>query len=73
MPDPSSFRDSTEIVLPSEELDGLRSDLESEFTVTVFALNGDSPGEAEYVRIIGSPVVIKEVSEYLTRHGVSLP
>lgn len=73
MPDPSNFRDSTEIVLPSGELDGIRADLESEFTVTVFTMNGDSPGESEFVRIIGSPVVIKEVSEYLARHGVSLP
>jgi len=73
MPDPSNLRDSTQIVLPDEELDGLRSDLETEFTVTVFPMNGRSPGDGEYVRIIGSPVVIKEVSEFLGRHGVSLP
>lgn len=73
MPDPSNLRDSTQIVLPPGELDGLREDLESEFMVTVYATNGESPDEVEYVRIIGSPVVIKEVSDYLTRHGVSLP
>lgn len=73
MPDPSNLRDSTQIVLPSEELDGLRDDLEAEFVVTITTLNGEAPGDAEYVRIIGSPVVIKDVSSYLTRHGVSLP
>lgn len=72
MPDPSNLRDSTQIVLPSGELDGLRADMEAEFTVTVYDLDGDDEG-VDYVRIIGSPVVIKQVSEYLTRHGVSLP
>jgi len=73
MPDPSNLRDSTQIVLPSAELDGLREDLHAEFVVSVHSLNGETPDDAEYVRIIGSPVVIKEVSEYLARHGVSLP
>lgn len=73
MPDPSNLRDSTQIVLPSEELNGLEEDLTDEFTVTLHAMNGETPGDAEYVRIIGSPVVIKDVSDYLTRHGVSLP
>jgi hypothetical protein len=73
MPDPSNLRDSTQIVLPSEELDGLRDDLEAEFTVTLYTMNGEAHDEVEYVRIIGSPVVIKEVSDFLARHGVSLP
>lgn len=73
MPDPSRLRDSTQIVLPSSELDGIRNDLESEFVVTVVSLNGQSPPDEEYVRIIGSPVVIKDVSDFLARHGVSLP
>lgn len=73
MPDPSTLRDSTQIVLPAEELDGLRAELEAEFAVTVFPMNGDSPGERAYVRLIASPVVIKEISEYLGRHGVSVP
>ena len=67
MPDPSRLRDSTQIVLPTADLDGLREDLEAEFTVTLHPVDGD------HVRIIGSPVVIKDVSEFLTRHGVSLP
>lgn len=64
MPDPSRLRDSTQIVLPCEALAGVRRELETEFTVTVFP-----NGEAE-CRIIGSPVEIKAVSEFLTRQGV---
>ncbi|MES3518468.1 MAG: hypothetical protein PPP58_12475 [Natronomonas sp.] len=62
---PSGFRDSTQIVVPWPELDGVDGDLESEFTVTVH----DEGGVA---RIIGSPLVIKDVSEYLLRRGISL-
>jgi hypothetical protein len=72
MPDPSRLRDSTQIVLRAPELDGLREQLESEFTVTVVTVEGVD-ANAEYVRIIGSPVVIKDVSDFLTRHGISLP
>lgn len=73
MPDPSNLRDSTQIVLPSEELDGIEDALTEEFVVSLHTLNGESPGDVEYVRIIASPVVIKEVSEFLARHGVSVP
>ncbi|WP_277554241.1 VNG_1110C family protein [Halobaculum limi] len=66
MPDPSRLRDSTQIVLPCEELDGIRSSVESEFTVTIFS-------KEDYCRIIGSPVEIKALSEYLARHGITLP
>ena len=66
MATPSRFRDSTQIVLPWDTLDGLRHDLESEFTVTVH-------DEGCTARIIGSPSVIKEVSDFLVRQGVSLP
>jgi hypothetical protein len=62
---PSRFRDSTQIVLPWETLDGLLGELESEFTVTVH-------DEGCMARIIGSPTVIKEVSDFLVRQGVSL-
>ncbi|MFC3476487.1 VNG_1110C family protein [Halobacterium litoreum] len=68
MADPSTFRDSTQIVLPASALEGIREDVEAEFVVTIF-----EPEDSEVVRIIGSPVVIKEVSEFLTRHGISLP
>ncbi|MFB6126433.1 MAG: hypothetical protein ABEJ79_03930 [Halolamina sp.] len=67
MPDPSRLRDSTQIVLPCEELEGHRESLDADFTVSVFRY------EEGWCRIVGSPVEIKDVSEYLTRHGVSLP
>ncbi|WP_299234677.1 hypothetical protein [Natronomonas sp.] len=63
MVDSARFRDSTEIALPADRLEGLREGLESGFSVTV-AEEGDA------VRIIGSPVAIKRVSTYLARHGV---
>jgi uncharacterized protein YabE (DUF348 family) len=62
----SRFRDSTQIVLQRETLDGVEVDLESDFTVTVYE-------EGQAARIIGSPTVIKEVSDYLVRRGISLP
>ena len=67
MPDPATLRDSTQIVLSPDMLNGLRDDLEGRFDVTVFA-----PSNSE-CRIIGSPVEIKAVSQFLTRHGVSVP
>lgn len=65
MPDPATLRDSTEIVLPCDSIDGLDADLEHEFAVTVFS---DDTG----CRIIGSPVEIKAASDFLARHGVSV-
>jgi hypothetical protein len=66
MPSPERLRDSTQIVVPCESLSGLRDDLESDFTVTVF-----TAGEST-CRIIGSPVEIKEVGRFLARHGVNV-
>ncbi|GAB3694477.1 VNG_1110C family protein [Halorubrum pallidum] len=65
MPDPSSLRDSTQIVLPCHALDGLRDRIHERFTVTVVESNGCS-------RIIGSPVEIKAASDYLARNGVAV-
>lgn len=65
MSGPSSFRDSTQIVLPCDTLDDVREALEEEFTVTVFSRDG-------YCQIIGSPVEIKAVSDFLARHGVAV-
>jgi len=65
MPSPSRLRDSTQIVLPSESVDGLRDQLAAEFTVSIVE-------SADSCRIIGSPVEIKAVSAYLGRHGVRL-
>jgi hypothetical protein len=65
MPDPSSLRDSTQIVLPRCALDGYRERLEDRFTVTVVETS-------DQLRIIGSPVEIKAASDYLTRNGVAV-
>ncbi|MFD1512426.1 hypothetical protein [Halomarina rubra] len=66
MSDAVRYRDSTQIVLPRETLGGLRADLGREFVLT-FVDQDDT------VRIIGSPVEIKEASDWLARHGVFLP
>jgi hypothetical protein len=66
MPDPVQLRDSTQIVLPCETLEGLDVDITDEFTVTV-----TDAGEG-MCRIVGSPVVIKDVSNVLARAGVSV-
>jgi bifunctional DNA-binding transcriptional regulator/antitoxin component of YhaV-PrlF toxin-antitoxin module len=68
MPDPVQLRDSTQIVLPCETLDGLDVDVEDEFTVTVTDADREN-----LCRIVGSPVVIKAVSDFLARKGVAMP
>jgi len=66
MPDPAKLRDSTQIILPADAVAGFRAELEEQFVVTLFE-------QDDLLRIIGSPVEIKAVSEYLTRQGISLP
>ncbi|SFR46905.1 VNG_1110C family protein [Halogeometricum limi] len=66
MPDPSNLRDSTQIVVPCDSLDDVREELEQQYTVTVFPKAGQC-------KIIGSPVEIKAVNQFLTRHGVTVP
>lgn len=66
MPDPARLRDSTQIVLLRETLEGLEPPLDDEFTVTVFPENDD------YCRVIGSPVEIKKASDFLARRGVTV-
>lgn len=65
MPDASRLRDSTQILLPHGAIAGLRDELEDRFVVTVRR-------EGERVRIIASPVVIKDVNEFLARNGVAV-
>ena len=65
MTDAARLRDSTQILLPEGALDGLREELEAEFVVTIHA-------EQCRVRIIGSPVEIKGVSDFLARNGVTV-
>ncbi|WP_266076446.1 VNG_1110C family protein [Haladaptatus caseinilyticus] len=67
MPDPARLRDSTQIVLPRDALSGIRRELERQFMVSII------PFEEGYLRIIGSPIEIKQASQFLGRHGVSLP
>jgi hypothetical protein len=59
------FRDSTQILLPAPALEGIREDLEEEFTLTVRE-------EGPRVRIIGSPVEIKAASDFLAMNGINL-
>jgi hypothetical protein len=66
MPSPATLRDSTEIVLPREVVDDLRTDLEAEFTLTIV-------DRGDVVKIIGSPIVIKEVGQFLAHRGVPVP
>ncbi|ODR82808.1 hypothetical protein BG842_19605 [Haladaptatus sp. W1] len=67
MPNPAHLRDSTQIILHRESLCGIRNELEGEFTLTIVPLDD------ERYRLIGSPVEIKNASQFLGRHGVSLP
>jgi hypothetical protein len=65
MTEAARLRDSTQILLPSGSLDGLRRELEERFVVTVRRENRG-------IRIIGSPVEIKAASEFLARNGVTV-
>jgi hypothetical protein len=65
MSDVARLRDSTQILLPSGTLDGLQDALEEQFTVTVHR-------DDRQVKIVGSPVEIKMVSDFLARNGVTV-
>jgi len=65
MSEVARLRDSTQILLPDSAIAGLRADLEEQFMVTVRY-------EECRVRIIGSPIEIKNVSDFLARHGVAV-
>jgi hypothetical protein len=62
----SLLRDSTQIILPRETIEGLEPQLDDEFAVSVFP-EGDGR-----CRVIGSPVEIKAATEFLARHGISV-
>ncbi|OVE84446.1 VNG_1110C family protein [Natronolimnobius baerhuensis] len=66
MPDSAQLRDSTQIVIARDALSGLESQLDDEFTVSIFDEADD------YCRIIGSPIEIKAASDFLVRRGVSV-
>jgi hypothetical protein len=65
MTEVARLRDSTQILLPESAIEGLQEEIASRFVVTVHA-------EQCRVRIIGSPVEIKDVSEFLTRNGITV-
>jgi len=65
MTDVARLRNSTQILLPGGTLSGLRGELDERFTVTVRR-------EDQHVRIIGSPVEIKGVSNFLARNGITV-
>ncbi|KAB1189019.1 MULTISPECIES: hypothetical protein [Haloferax] len=67
MPSPGTLRDSTQIVLQYDLLDDVREEIEAEFVVS---FHEHTP---ETCRIIGSPVEIRALSDYLARQGISLP
>ncbi|ELY44872.1 VNG_1110C family protein [Natronorubrum bangense] len=64
MPDATQLRDSTQIVLHRETVEGLEPPLDEAFTVSIVAEGEDRR------RIIGSPVEIKAASESLARRGI---
>ncbi|NHN41076.1 hypothetical protein G9C85_05425 [Halorubellus sp. JP-L1] len=66
MPDPAQLRDSTQIVLERETLADLEADVEDRFMVSI------APVDDERCRLVGSPVVIKDVSDFLARNGVAI-
>ena len=66
MPDASMLRDSTQIVVSRAILDELDTQIDDRFTVTIV------PETDSTYRIIGSPVVIKDVSEFLSTRGINL-
>jgi len=65
MTEVARLRDSTQILLSTETLAAIETDLEEEFMVSV-------RDEENHVRIIGSPVVIKSVCDFLARNGVAV-
>ncbi|WP_254863667.1 hypothetical protein [Halovivax gelatinilyticus] len=66
MPDASMLRDSTQIIVPRTTIDELEARLDERFMVTIVEETDST------CRIIGSPVVIKDVSEFLSTRGVNL-
>lgn len=65
MTEVARLRDSTQILLPESAIEGLQEEIASRFVVTVRS-------EQRRVRIIGSPVEIKDVSEFLARNGINV-
>jgi hypothetical protein len=60
------FRDSTQIVLPAGILGDYRDELEQRFMITVV-------DEQDMTRLVGSPVVVPEVREWLISKSIVAP
>ena len=58
------FRDSTQILLPANALQGIRAELERRFVLSIRR-------EDDQVRIIGSPTEIKAAGDFLAMNGVT--
>lgn len=65
MPTPAMLRDSTQIVLPFDAVEDHLGAITGRFTVSVHV-------EDTCCRLVGSPVEIKRVNEFLTHRGVVL-
>ncbi len=65
MSDAATLRDSTQILLAPSTLEGLESEVAERFEITVHRTDCR-------VRLIGSPVVIKQVGNFLARRGVTV-
>jgi hypothetical protein len=65
MSDAATLRDSTQIQLPQSTLENLEAEVAERFEITVHRTDCR-------VRLIGSPVVIKQVGDFLARRGVSV-
>ncbi|WP_266083207.1 VNG_1110C family protein [Haladaptatus caseinilyticus] len=66
MTDASWFRDATEIVLPIGVLDEYRDELECQFMIPVV-------NKQDTTHLIGSPVVIPEVRDWLVSKKIVAP
>nr|WP_227777252.1 hypothetical protein [Haladaptatus pallidirubidus] len=66
MTDASWFRDNTQIVLPTGALDDCRDELEQRFMITAV-------DEQDTTRLIGNPVVIPKVHDWLVSQGLVPP
>jgi hypothetical protein len=70
MSEPVALRETTQLVMSSDLLEEFRDELDERFTLTFFEMNDRSDGE--FVRVIGSPVEIRDASEFLSSRGVRL-
>jgi hypothetical protein len=71
MPDPSTLRDSTQIILPPAALEGIREDLDEQFTLTFFEVEATTDGANEDEAEDASEVENGEKNETTDGDGAS--